>query len=108
MSSNDADLLFIVDLTYIAPLDEIDRALPEHVEFLTRQYDAGHFLMSGPKSPRTGGVILAKAASKADLEAIVDTDPFRRDGMAETTITSFEPRRISEALRSGRVFQKEI
>ena len=104
MSSENADLLFVVDLTYTAPLEEIDRALAEHVAFLNRQYDAGRFLMSGPKSPRTGGVILAKAASKVDLEAIVESDPFRRDGLAEATITAFEPRMIADTLRNAVLF----
>ncbi|MBG0777634.1 MAG: GTP cyclohydrolase [Desulfovibrionaceae bacterium] len=81
--------MFVVSLTYVRPLEVVDALLAEHVEFLKQGYAEGVFLASGRKSPRTGGVILARAASRAALEALLARDPFRREGAAEYEITEF-------------------
>ena len=62
--------LFVVVLTYIRPLEEVDAAGPAHVAWLRRGYDRGVFLVSGRRVPRTGGVIIAKAASLPEVEAL--------------------------------------
>ncbi|MDP4170378.1 MAG: YciI family protein, partial [Bacillota bacterium] len=51
--------MFIVELTYVKSLDEIDRLREAHVAFLKKYYEKGIFLMSGPKNPRKGGIIIA-------------------------------------------------
>ncbi len=56
--------LYVVVLTYIKPLEEVDDAIPAHVEWLKKGYADGLFLASGRRLPRTGGVILAKCASR--------------------------------------------
>jgi uncharacterized protein YciI len=82
--------LFIIDLHYVADLAEVDHHTGGHMGFIKRNYDAGHFLLSGRKEPRTGGVILARG-NRADIEALIDSDPFRQHGLAEYTITEFLP-----------------
>jgi len=83
--------LFVIDLTYTADLAEVDKFLEPHRAFLKEHYSSEVFLASGPKNPRTGGVILARAASRAAVEAIVDRDPFRLEGIADYKITEFSP-----------------
>lgn len=83
--------LFVVDLTYIADLSKIDALLEPHRTFLKSGYDRGVFLASGPKEPRTGGVILARANTRAELEKLIDQDPFKQEGVAEYRITEFNP-----------------
>ena len=61
----------------------------EHVKFLDKYYDAGNFLMSGRKLPRTGGIIIAKGATKKAIEKIMKQDPFYVHGLAEFHITEF-------------------
>jgi len=39
--------------------------------------------------PRTGGIILAQAADKTGLEALLQRDPFQQAGLAQYTITEF-------------------
>ncbi len=51
--------MYVVNITYTAPLDRVDDALEAHRAFLERQFDAGVFIAAGPKLPRTGGIILA-------------------------------------------------
>src|SRR3990167_3644511 len=71
--------MFLILLTYKKPLAEVDRFVAEHRAFLERHYASGHFLLSGRKEPRTGGVILATAARRCDIEDIVRRDPFHRE-----------------------------
>ncbi len=80
---------FVVDLHYVASFDEIDPAIDAHVEFLKRNYASGCFIASGPKQPRTGGVIIARAETRADLDQILETDPFKQLGLAEYRVTEF-------------------
>lgn len=81
--------MFLIDLQYVVPLERVDAALEDHVAFLREQYERGLFLISGRKVPRTGGVILARGVSRAELDAILDTDPFRQQGLARYTVTEF-------------------
>lgn len=66
--------MYIVNLTYNQPLSCIDEKLEQHLVWLQQQFDAGHFLCSGPKVPRTGGVILVKDMHRDHLETILKQD----------------------------------
>jgi uncharacterized protein YciI len=81
--------MFVVELTYRAPLAEIDAHMREHVAFLRKYYDAGNFLISGRQIPRTGGVILAVGESREQIEAIMAEDPFCSHGLAEVRVIEF-------------------
>lgn len=81
--------MFLVLLTYDKPLAEIDRRMRDHVAFLEECYRAGVFLASGRRVPRSGGVILAVAPSRADLETVMSHDPFVREGLARFEIVEF-------------------
>ncbi|MBO9419513.1 hypothetical protein J7481_08395 [Labrenzia sp. R4_2] len=83
--------MFVVDLTYIGDLSKIDALLEPHQAFLKSGYDRGVFLASGPKEPRTGGVILARSDTRAELEKLIDQVPFKQEGVAEYRITEFNP-----------------
>jgi len=81
--------MFIIDLKYIVPLEELDQHMAEHVAFLRKYYDKNVFVASGRKVPRVGGVILALAESIEDVEKIISEDPFHKHHLAEFTITEF-------------------
>ncbi|MFW5489910.1 MAG: YciI family protein [Desulfovibrio sp.] len=83
--------MFIVNLTYIAPLETIDALLEEHIAFLKAGYAEGVLMASGRKVPRNGGVILARAESREALDKILSRDPFYREKAAEYEITEFIP-----------------
>jgi uncharacterized protein YciI len=82
-------VMFVIELVYKAKLSEIDAHMAAHVAFLNKYYAAGKFLVSGRKIPRDGGIILAVAKSRAELEAIVKEDPFHEHGLAEFRIIQF-------------------
>jgi len=83
--------MFIVSLTYICELEEIDKILPEHIEYLKNQYKKGNFIASGRKIPRTGGIILSKLDNKEKLEKVLNEDPFKINNLAKYEIQEFIP-----------------
>lgn len=83
--------MFIIELTYTAPLAEIDHHLEAHKSFLEKYYASENFIMSGRKDPRNGGIILAQAPSRGEIERVISEDPFHMHGLAEYTITKFIP-----------------
>ena len=90
--------MYIVTLKYVKPLDEIDALIEAHVEFLKKQYEKGIFIASGRMVPRTGGVILVRAISLEELDAVLAEDPFNINGVAEYSMTQFIPTMMAEGL----------
>ncbi|MCD6527404.1 MAG: GTP cyclohydrolase [Desulfuromonas sp.] len=83
--------MFIVNLSYIRPLDEIDFFMQAHLDFLQKNYDQQVFIASGRKVPRNGGIIFAQAESREILEKIVAEDPFVKNKVASAEIIEFAP-----------------
>ena len=81
--------MFVIDLNYIVPLEELDTHMADHVRYLRKYYKKNVFVASGRKVPRTGGIILALAASVEEVEKIISEDPFYKHELAEFTITQF-------------------
>jgi uncharacterized protein YciI len=93
--------MFILSLTYVVPLIEVDRHIAPHMEWVNAGYDSGAFLASGRKEPRTGGAILARG-ERAALEALVATDPFVLAGVAKYDITELVLGRTAPGLEQLR------
>ncbi len=83
--------MFIAILTYIKPLEEVDRFLQAHRDYLSEHYAAGDFIASGPQNPRVGGVIMIKASDRDVVNTIISQDPFNINSIAEYQIVEFTP-----------------
>ncbi|MEI5097463.1 YciI family protein [Streptomyces sp. PmtG] len=94
--------MFVMELTYTAPVDRVDALLAAHVAWLDAQYAAGVFLASGRKNPRDGGVILAVGDSRAHIEELAASDPFTVGGVCEYRITEFYATKTAPALADYR------
>ena len=81
--------MFIIELSYTAALSDIDAAMKAHMRWLNSHYASGHFLISGRKIPRDGGIILAVGKSRDEIEAIAAQDPFVTKGLATTRVIEF-------------------
>ncbi len=81
--------MFVIELVYKATLTKIDAHMAAHVKFLKKYYASGHFVVSGRKIPRDGGIILAVAKSREEIDRIVSEDPFHMHGLAEFRIIEF-------------------
>lgn len=83
--------MFILNLTYIKPISEVERYLSSHVSFLDKYYSAKKFICSGRKNPRTGGIILCTAKDINEVNAILTEDPFYQEKIANYEIIEFLP-----------------
>ena len=83
--------MFIITLTYLRPLEELDVLMPKHVAWLKKHYKSGLFLASGRQVPRKGGVILARSGDRQSLEDILEQDPFIKSGCARAEVVEFTP-----------------
>jgi uncharacterized protein YciI len=81
--------LFIIELTYTADLARIDAHMRPHMQFLKKYYASGHFVMSGRKIPRDGGIILAAGRNREEIEGIAREDPFVTKGLADVRVIEF-------------------
>jgi uncharacterized protein YciI len=90
--------MFVLELTYTAPLERIDALLADHISWLNAQYDAGTFVASGRKVPRDGGVILAVGDELAAIEKLTATDPFSVGGVCTYRIVQFVASTVAPGL----------
>lgn len=91
--------MYIINLTYQVPLDSVELYLNDHIEYLNEQYKLGHFLISGRKNPRTGGIILSNISDQSELQKIIDQDPFKKHNIAHYELTEFIASKTSEAFK---------
>ncbi|MFE7273500.1 YciI family protein [Streptomyces sp. NPDC057623] len=94
--------MFVLELTYTAPTEDVDAVLEAHVAWLDEQYERGVFLASGRKDPRDGGVILAVAESRGRVEEIAAGDPFVTAGVCAYRITEFVATKTAPELQRYR------
>ncbi|MFC9606189.1 YciI family protein [Streptomyces niveus] len=94
--------MFVLELTYTAPLDRVDALAAEHHAWVDDHFAAGTFIASGRKKPRDGGVILAVGDDRAAVEALVAADPFVVAGVCAYRITEFAVARTAPGLAKYR------
>jgi uncharacterized protein YciI len=82
---------FVIEVTYKIPVEQLGDTIAEHRSFLQEGFDRGWLLLSGPKVPRTGGMVIARAPSQEDLEQFFTQDPYQIKGLAEYRIIEFTP-----------------
>jgi len=87
---------FVIASDYLAPLTEIDKLLAEHRAHLGTGYTRGLLLASGPQNPRKGGMILARAHERSELEQFLAEDPFAKAGIARYHLVEFDPVKQSD------------
>ncbi|GAA0735591.1 YciI family protein [Sphingomonas japonica] len=75
-------------LTYVQPIDSVDAQLSAHVDWLGKCFDEELLILAGRQVPRTGGVLLFRGR-RAEVEALVATDPFVTSGVATVAVTEF-------------------
>ncbi len=82
---------FIININYIVPLTKIDEILSEHRKFLQVGYNNGLLLFSGPRNPRTGGIVAARANSIEELKTFFENDPYMINSYAKYEFIEFDP-----------------
>lgn len=92
--------MFLVLVTYLKPLEEVDRWLPEHLAFLERNYERTSIIFSGRRTPRVGGVILINLETEEDVRRFIGEDPFYVNQIAEYNIIEFTPTKYDSRFSS--------
>ena len=91
--------MFIIQLTFKAPIAEVNKYVSAHREFLDYYYKQGLLIASGPMVPRTGGIIIATGKDRAAVEALFKKDPYALAELADYQFIEFTPVKHCEALK---------
>jgi uncharacterized protein YciI len=92
--------MFILSLTYTAPLEQVDALRPAHLAWLKSGHAAGHFVGWGRKVPAIGGIILAVGDRADEIAAFANTDPYIDGGVATVEVIEFSPVFIAPGLEA--------
>lgn len=88
--------MFILSLKYIKPLEEVEKELQNHVQYLEKYYSLHKFICSGRRNPRIGGIILCNAKNMEEVNTIINEDPFYINKIAEYEIVEFLPTKYAD------------
>lgn len=91
-------LMFIVTVTYTAPLDEVDRWRPAHGDWLNHLISQQSLVMAGRQVPLVGGVYLAPRMPAEELDRLLATDPYVLNGVARHSVLEFTPLLVATGL----------
>jgi uncharacterized protein YciI len=89
---------YLVESHFQKPFESFGEIVPQHRAWLQQWYDKGVLLCSGPKSDKSGGVIIGRAEESATLQALIDGDPYQRNGLAQYTLTEFDAAKRASVL----------
>lgn len=92
--------MFVVQLTYKVNIEEVNKYLAAHREFLDYYYKQGLLIASGPMKPRTGGIIIAASNNREEVETIFLKDPFYLAEIAEYQFIEFLPIKYCKELEA--------
>lgn len=92
--------MFIILLNYKKDLATVDKYLIEHRAYLDNGYKKGYFVASGPRNPRTGGIIISQLKDRQQLAEIIKADPFSINEIADFEIIEFNPIKFHENFAS--------
>jgi uncharacterized protein YciI len=82
---------FVVDIHYLVPVEQLADILPAHRAFLQTGYNKGILLLSGPKEPRTGGLVIARSESLEEIQDFFSHDPYHLNNVATHSFIEFNP-----------------
>ena len=89
--------MFIANLKYKKSIEEVNKVLEAHLEYLDKYFEKGKFICTGKKSfPELGGVILFDSNNLEEAEKILYEDPFYIEEIADYEIIEFQPIKFSQ------------
>ncbi len=68
--------MFLLLGRYTRPTEDVDPHRDAHVAWVQQHGQAGHFVLGAIQSPPVGGVIVALADSRDQVDAWIAEDPF--------------------------------
>jgi len=92
--------MYLILLQYIRPVAAVEHYMEQHRAFLEKFYKSGQFILAGRRKPKSGGLIICKASSRKEVEAIIAEDPLDKFQLALYEIIEFEPTSYVNELQS--------
>jgi uncharacterized protein YciI len=92
--------MYLILLQYIRPVAAIEHFMEQHRAFLDKFYKSGQFILAGRRKPKSGGLIICRASSRKEVEAIIAEDPLDKFQLALYEIIEFEPTSYVHELES--------
>ena len=84
--------MFIANLKYKKSMEEVNKVLEAHLEYLDKYFEKEKFICTGKKSfPELGGVILFNSNNLEEAKKILYEDPFYIEEIADYEIIEFQP-----------------
>lgn len=93
--------MYLMISTYLAPLDEVDKAREAHMTFVDGLEERGLVVAAGRQDPPVGGVVLLDTATAEEAVAAMADDPYVQQGLASYVATGWKPTRGTLAGRDG-------
>ena len=91
--------MFLVEINYTRPIEEIEAKTAEHRAWLEVQIASGLLILTGPKIPRTGGFLIARGGlTLEEITEAMKEDPFQAHGLADYRIVEFAAGKMNPAL----------
>ena len=84
-------LYAFVALRYRFPLERIQQTVDRHRAYLRELLAQGKMIASGPFVPREGGGLLLRVEDEAEIQAVLEKDPFQIERLVDTTIYKWAP-----------------
>ena len=89
--------MFIANLKYKKSIEEVNKVLEAHLEYLDKYFEKGKFICTGKKSfPELGGVILFDSNNLEEAKKILHEDPFYIEEIADYEIIEFQLVKFSQ------------
>jgi hypothetical protein len=86
------DRIFTITLTIVVDRATYETYLPQHIAYVQQLKQQGVLLLSGPFADRTGGLVIIRANSHDEAEAIVRNDPLVSSGVDRYELREWEIR----------------
>jgi uncharacterized protein YciI len=85
--------VYLMISTYLAPLEEMDKARDDHAKYLDGLERRGLVIAAGRQDPPTGGVIVFDVDTAEEAHALIADDPYVQRGLAEYRPIGWKPTR---------------
>jgi uncharacterized protein YciI len=82
---------FLIEITFTAEPKQMAAVRPEHRAYVQTGFERGLLLFSGLQKPTTGGMVVARAKSRSEIERFFAFDPYRLKGIATYRFVEFSP-----------------
>jgi uncharacterized protein YciI len=83
--------MFLLLCNYTKPIEDVDKALVAHREYLKEKTRSGELLVAGRREPRSGGILITTHKTMLEATKFVENDPFMIQGVAEFQILEWTP-----------------